>query len=143
SVPARPVPGAAAGPLVPGCPAITGASFPEQGRGRAIGTWSGFTAITTALGPVLGGWLIEHLSWRWAFFVNPPLAVVVLGLVFWRLPESRDPEAPRRLDWAGAALLTAVLGGIVYGLIESSRLGWRHPLVSGALAGGGGALLGS
>src|SRR5438552_5810930 len=89
--------------LTPGSLAIISASFPEQERGRAIGTWSGFTAITMALGPVLGGWLIEHLSWRWAFFVNPPLAVVVLGLVFWRLPESRDPEAPRRLDWAGAA----------------------------------------
>ena len=139
-VTARAVQGVGAALLVPGSLAIISASFPEQERGRAIGTWSGFSAITTAFGPVLGGWLIEHLSWRWAFLVNLPLAVVVLGLVSWRVPESRDPEAPRRLDWAGAALVTVGLGGIVYGLIESSRLGWRHPLVSGALAGGGGAL---
>src|SRR5436309_711296 len=97
-------------------------------------------AVTAVLGPGVGGWLFAHVSWRWAFYVNLPIAVAVRGMLFWRVPESRDPKASGPLDWAGAALVTAGLGGIVYGLVESSRLGWRHPLVSGALAGGGGAL---
>ena len=138
---ARAVQGMGAALLVPGSLAIISASFPTEERGRAIGTWSGSSAITTALGPVLGGWLIEHLSWRWAFFVNLPVAAAVLGLLFWRVPESRDPEAAGPLDWLGAALVTAGLGGIVYALVESSRLGWGQPRLVGALAGGGGALL--
>ena len=76
--------------LVPGSLAIISAAFSEAQRGRVIGTWSGFTAITTALGPVLGGWLAESLSWRAVFFINLPLAVVVLVLTLWRVPESRD-----------------------------------------------------
>src|SRR5437667_264446 len=84
-----------------------GATFPEQERGQAIGTWSAFSAVTAALGPVLGGWLIEHLSWRWAFFMNVPIAAVVLLLLFWRVPESRDPSASGRLDVPGVLLATA------------------------------------
>src|SRR5207237_2579696 len=84
----------------------------------------GFSAMTAALGPALGGWLIDHLGWRWAFFLNLPLAVVALLLLFTRVPESRGEGAAHRLDVAGAALATAGLGGLVYGLIESSRLGW-------------------
>ena len=138
---ARAVQGVGAALLVPGSLAILSASFPEEERGRAIGTWSAAGAITAAFGPVLGGWLIEHLSWRWAFFVNLPVAVAVLGLLFWRVPESRDLDATGPLDWLGAALVTAGLGGIVYGLVESSRLGWGQPRLVLALAGGGGALL--
>jgi EmrB/QacA subfamily drug resistance transporter len=139
-VTARAVQGVGAALLVPGSLAIISASFPERERGRAIGTWSGFSAITTACGPVLGGWLIEHLSWRSAFFVNVPVAVGVLGLLLWRVPESRD-ESAGRIDWAGAALVTLGLGGIVYGLIESSRLGWGDARVLFGLAGGVVALL--
>src|SRR5216117_1113299 len=101
---ARAVQGIGAALLVPGSLAIISASFGEHDRGRAIGTWSGFTAMTTAVGPVLGGWLIEHASWRWVFFINIPLAVIVLVLTFWRVPESRNPEAASGLDWAGAIL---------------------------------------
>jgi len=137
---ARAVQGIGAALLVPGSLALISASFPEAERGRAIGTWSGFSAITSAAGPVLGGWLIEHLSWRWAFFVNIPTAVIVLLVLMWRVPESRDPEAGRRPDLAGTALVTAGLGGIVYGLIESSRLGWGNPRVITALVGGGTSL---
>lgn len=136
----RAVQGIGAALLVPGSLALISANFSERERGRAIGTWSGFSAITTGFGPVLGGWLIEHLSWRWAFFLNLPLSVVVLGLVFWRVPESRDPDASGPLDWAGALLVTLGLGGIIYGLIESSRLGWGNAQVVAALAGGCGAL---
>jgi EmrB/QacA subfamily drug resistance transporter len=120
--------------LVPGSLAIISASFEDEKRGQAIGTWSGFTAITAAIGPVIGGWLIEHVSWRAVFFINVPLAAIVLWLVFRHVPESLDEEAARAgLDWSGAALATLSLGAIVYGLIESSRLGFIHPMVIGAL----------
>src|SRR6266849_6607335 len=118
---ARAVQGVGGALLVPGSLAIISASFSEDRRGTAIGTWSGFTAITAAIGPVIGGWLIEHVSWRAVFFINVPLAVVVLVLVFQHVPESRDEEGSRGLDWLGAALTTISLGAIVYGLIESSR----------------------
>ena len=88
---ARSVQGVGAALLVPGSLAIISASFDEKSRGQAIGTWSGFTAITAAIGPVLGGWLVEHASWRWAFFINVPLAVAVITISLWRIPESRSP----------------------------------------------------
>ena len=121
--------------LVPGSLAIISASFDEDNRGKAIGTWSGFTAITAAIGPVLGGWLIEHISWRAVFFINAPIALIVLALVFLHVPESRDEDA-KGLDWLGATLATVALGGIVYGLIESSRLGFKSPAILVALIGG-------
>src|SRR5437667_4241745 len=87
---ARAVQGVGGAMLVPGSLAIISASFPEAERGKAIGTWSGSTAITTASGPVLGGWLIEHVSWRAVFFLNVPLSLITLLLVFLFVPESRD-----------------------------------------------------
>jgi EmrB/QacA subfamily drug resistance transporter len=132
---ARSVQGIGAALLVPGSLAIISASFEEASRGRAIGTWSGFTSITTALGPVLGGWLIEHASWRWAFFLNLPLAAAVVIMSLRHVPESRSSRTGR-LDWAGALLATASLGGVVTGLLESSKAGWRNPLVYGGLLGG-------
>jgi EmrB/QacA subfamily drug resistance transporter len=122
--------------LVPGSLAIISASFSDQDRGRAIGTWSGFTAITATIGPVLGGWLIEHISWRAVFFINLPLAAIVLLISFSRVPESRDENQNQRLDWFGAALATFGLGAVVYGLVESSRLGFGHRAVVSALASG-------
>jgi EmrB/QacA subfamily drug resistance transporter len=133
---ARAVQGIGGALLVPGGLAIISASFPEEERGRAIGTWSGSTAMTTALGPVLGGWLIEHVSWRAVFFLNLPLALIVLALVLFFVPESRDEEEKGKLDLKGAALATISLGAIIYGLIESSRLGFKSPIVLIALAGG-------
>jgi EmrB/QacA subfamily drug resistance transporter len=133
---ARAVQGAGGALLVPGSLAIISASFSEERRGRAIGTWSGFTAITAAIGPVIGGWLIEHVSWRAIFFINIPLAAVVLLISFWRVPESRDDGPTEKSDWAGAALATVGLGGVVYGLIESSRLGLADKHVIGALLAG-------
>src|SRR6202045_3520658 len=76
--------------LVPGSLALISANFSPQERGRAIGTWSGFTSITAAIGPVLGGWFTEHGSWRWVFFINVPLGLAVLGLVLWKVPESTE-----------------------------------------------------
>ena len=128
--------------LVPGSLALISASFESQQRGRAIGTWSGFTAITSVIGPVLGGWLVTYASWRWVFFINVPVAAMVLSVLFWRVPESRGEEAARTgLDWWGALLATLGLGGMVYGLIESGDLGVGHPLVLTALAIGVVALL--
>jgi EmrB/QacA subfamily drug resistance transporter len=117
---ARGVQGVGASLLVPGSLAIISASYTEAERGRAIGTWSGFTAITAAVGPVLGGWLVEHGSWRWVFFINLPIGVIVFLLSLWRVPESRDEAANRRLDWQGATLVTYGLGAITYALIEGS-----------------------
>ena len=132
---ARCIQGIGAALLVPGSLAIISASFDEKSRGQAIGTWSGFTAITTALGPVLGGILIQYASWRWAFFLNLPLAAAVVIIAVWRVPESRG-SAAKGLDWFGALLATASLGGIVTGFLESGRLSWRNPLVFGSLLGG-------
>src|SRR5213083_1899726 len=95
---ARAAQGLGAALLVPGSLAIISSSFPENERGRAIGTWSGFSAITTAVGPVIGGWLIEHISWRAVFFINIPLALLVILISLWRVPESADPES-HGLDW--------------------------------------------
>ncbi len=122
--------------LVPGSLAIISATFGEKERGRAIGTWSGATAITTALGPVLGGWLIEHVSWRAVFFLNVPLALIVLALALLFVPESRDEEDSGKLDLFGAALATISLAAIVFGLIESSRSGWTNTFVLLSLATG-------
>ncbi|MBD2154406.1 MFS transporter [Leptolyngbya sp. FACHB-16] len=106
--------------LIPGSLAIIGASFPSEQRGAAIGLWSGFTAITSAAGPVLGGWLIETLSWRWVFLINLPLAAIVIFISLRYVPESRDPEVSA-LDWLGAVLAIAGLGSVVYGLLEAAN----------------------
>ena len=137
---ARAAQGVGAAFLTPGSLAIISASFEQKERGRAIGTWSGFTAITTAVGPVLGGWLIQHASWRWAFLINLPLAAAVIAISLRYVPESRSTAA-KRVDWWGAFFATVGLGGLVYGLIESARLGWGHPLVYGSLIIGGFSLL--
>jgi EmrB/QacA subfamily drug resistance transporter len=129
---ARSIQGIGAALLVPGSLAIISSAFDEKSRGRAIGTWSGFTAITTAIGPVLGGWLVEHASWRWVFFINLPLAAAVIFISLWRVPESRMANAGR-VDWSGALLATVGLGGLVAGFMESVNLGWRDPLVFGSL----------
>ncbi|SFA99465.1 drug resistance transporter, EmrB/QacA subfamily [Collimonas sp. OK607] len=126
---ARAVQGIGGALLVPGSLALISASFPEIERGKAIGTWSGYTAITAAIGPVVGGFLIEHVSWRLAFLINVPLALLVIILTFRYVPESRDPRASGSLDWTGAALASIGLGCLVYGLIESSNKGWSDVAV--------------
>jgi len=130
---ARAVQGFGAAFLVPGSLSIIGASFEDNERGRAIGTWSGFTAITAVIGPVLGGWLIEHASWRWAFLLNLPLAIAVIVVSIWHVPESRAESVHGPVDWLGALLATFGLGGVVYGLVESSQLTWTSVRVIGAV----------
>lgn len=137
---ARSVQGVGAALLVPGSLAIISTSFDEKSRGSAIGTWSGFTAITTAVGPVLGGWLVEYASWRWVFFLNLPIAVAVIAISLWWIPESRSADAGR-IDWPGAILSTLGLGSLVIGFVESLDLGWRSSLVFGSLTFGIGCLI--
>ena len=116
---ARTLQGLGAALLVPGSLAIISSSFPEKQRGRAIGLWSGFSAITTGIGPVLGGWLIVHVSWRAVFFINLPLALAVVLISLRHIAENSDRERTR-VDWFGAILAAFGLGAVVYGLIESS-----------------------
>lgn len=129
---ARAFQGFGAALLVPGSLAIISTSFGEAERGRAIGTWSGFSAITTAIGPVMGGWLIEHVSWRAVFFINLPIALLVIAISTRHVAESSDKESAR-IDWLGAILVTAGLAALVYGLIESSRVGFDDRTVVSVL----------
>jgi EmrB/QacA subfamily drug resistance transporter len=108
--------------LIPGSLALISANFSEDRRGRAIGTWSGFTAITAAIGPVLGCWFIEHGSWRWVFFINIPLGLAVLALTLWKVPESSSGRTGAHPDWPGGLLAALGLGGIVYALIQSTLI---------------------
>jgi EmrB/QacA subfamily drug resistance transporter len=122
--------------VTPGSLAIISATFSGADRGRAIGTWSGFTAVTSVIGPVLGGFLIQHFTWRSAFFINLPICAFVLWVTWRRVPESRNESAAGRIDWLGAAVCTLGLGGLVFGLIQSQSDGFASPLVRGALTGG-------
>jgi EmrB/QacA subfamily drug resistance transporter len=117
---ARGLQGVSGSLLVPGSLALISVNFPENQRGRAIGTWSGFTSITAAIGPVLGGWFVEHGSWRWVFFINLPLGLAVLLLALWRVPESRADEQGQRPDFVGGVLAALGFGGIVFSLIQSA-----------------------
>ncbi|HKD13072.1 MAG TPA: MFS transporter [Candidatus Angelobacter sp.] len=116
---ARAIQGIGGALLVPGSLALLSITFPREELGRAIGTWSGFTAITTATGPVLGGWLIQHASWRWAFYINIPLALAVVVLTILHVPESSAKEGGHGLDWPGVILTIVGLGGIVYAFLQS------------------------
>ena len=122
---ARALQGIGGAMLVPGSLSLISANYPEAERGRAIGTWSGFSAITAAIGPVLGGLLVQHGGWRWVFFLNLPLAAAVIAICYRKVPESLDESASRHLDIAGALLATGGFGALVFGLIERSP---RTPL---------------
>jgi EmrB/QacA subfamily drug resistance transporter len=137
---ARAVQGVGGALLVPGSLALISASFPQDIRGKAIGVWSGYTAITAALGPLIGGFLIERWSWRYAFLINLPFAVIVFLLALRFIPESRNPRTAPGLDWPGAAAASVGLGALVFGLIESSASGWSGGWVLGALLLAAGAL---
>jgi EmrB/QacA subfamily drug resistance transporter len=115
--------------LVPGSLAIITAYFDEKRRGQAIGTWSSFTTITSALGPVLGGWLVVAASWRSIFFINLPVAALTLAITARYVPESREAATDAPFDWLGAILCTVGLGALVFGLVEASSLGPTSPVV--------------
>ncbi len=133
---ARAAQGAGAALLVPSSLAIIGAVFDERERGRAIGTWAGFGAITSALGPVAGGWLVDAFSWRAIFYLNVPIAALTVALALPSVPNSRDTHASQRLDWPGALTAAAGLGALTYGLTLASSHGFDDETVLGAIAGG-------
>lgn len=130
---ARAIQGAGGALLVPSSLAIISAVFPERERGRAIGTWAGASALTTALGPVLGGWLVDTWSWRIIFLINVPIAVIAVVLAMWRMPESREGSGNVAVDWGGGALAVIGLGALAYGLTLASESGWMRAAVLGAL----------
>ncbi|MGA7540639.1 MAG: MFS transporter [Steroidobacteraceae bacterium] len=139
---ARAIQGVGAALLIPCSLAIIGATFDEHERGAAIGIWSGASALAAGAGPLLAGLLIDHLSWRAIFFINPLIAIPTLWIAVLRLPESADPAARAGLDWLGVTLVFGGLGSLVYGLISASTLGWRDVTVIGSLTAGALLLLG-
>ena len=116
-VAARCIQGIGGALLTPGSLSLISAAYSGEQRGRAIGLWSGFSALTSACGPIIGGWLTQEFSWRYVFVINIPVAIVVLGVLKLGVPESRDESADRRIDVVGATLATLGLGLLVYGLI--------------------------
>ncbi|HSI55877.1 MAG: MFS transporter [Ramlibacter sp.] len=130
---ARAVQGIGAALLVPGSLALISATFPEQERGQAIGTWSAFSGIAAAIGPVVGGFLVDHYSWTWAFLINVPIGAALLLVCMTRVPESKaEPHEQPPLDVAGAVSATVGLAGVVFALIEAPVRGWSDALVIGA-----------
>ena len=121
---ARALQGVGGALLVPGSLAILQASFAEEDRMAAIGAWSGLGGVATAIGPFLGGWLIDAVSWRLVFFINLPLAAVVIAISARHVPESKAPGPVPRLDYRGALSISGALAGITYGLIAASANGW-------------------
>ncbi len=132
----RALQGIGAALLTPGSLAILEASFAAQDRGRAIGAWSGLGGVATAIGPFLGGYLVQAVSWRLIFVINLPIAAVVIVLAVLHVPESHDAEASGRIDVAGGVLVTLGLVGLTYGLIEGPASGWSGGPVLGALGAG-------
>jgi EmrB/QacA subfamily drug resistance transporter len=125
--------------LTPGSLAIIQATFAAEDRPRAIGAWSGLGGVAGAVGPFVGGWLIDSVGWRWIFLINLPLAVVVVAVSVRHVPETRDPTSHGRFDWAGAVLAALALAGITDALIEAPA----HGIARAALAGGAGILAGA
>jgi len=121
--------GVGAALLTPGSLAILEASFRPADRARAIGAWSGLGGIAVAAGPLVGGYLISAASWRWIFFINIPVAVMVIVLSARHVPESRSPDAGGRTDYLGAAAMVVFLSGITFAFIEAPALGWSSPVV--------------
>jgi EmrB/QacA subfamily drug resistance transporter len=140
----RIIQGVAAALLVPASLAMLQGEFAQEERGRAIGAWSGFSGLSTIVGPLLGGWLVDSVSWRWIFFINPVLAAAVYWLTVRYVPRSApgerqerssrvepgdEPSDRRSLDWVGALFAVLGLGGVIFALIEGPGRGWSAPIV--------------
>ena len=134
-VAARVLQGVGGALLTPGSLAIIQASFAPEDRGRAIGAWAGLGALSGALGPFIGGFLVDSVGWRWVFLVNLPLAALVIAIAMRHVPESRDPTSPARLDVLGAVTGGAGLGGVTYALIEAGDRGLSIPVVTAGVLG--------
>jgi EmrB/QacA subfamily drug resistance transporter len=127
---ARAVQGAAAAFLVPGSLSIVSATFHPDDRGKAIGAWSGLAGVTSAVGPFVGGWLVDNASWRYIFFINVPIVAATVWIALRHVPETKDERA-RRPDWTGAVAVSIGLGALTYALIEGPAHGGTTPVVMG------------
>jgi EmrB/QacA subfamily drug resistance transporter len=132
---ARLVQGVGAAALVPGSLALIDVGISAEDRARAVGIWAGMSGVTSALGPFIGGWLVDAASWRWVFFLNIPLAAVAVRIAARHVPESRDPTARGRADIPGAAAVMLGLAGVIYALIEAPSRGWTLVTVTAAAIG--------
>lgn len=131
----RIVQGVGAAALVPGSLALINSCIVEGERGRAIGVWAGMSGVTTAVGPFVGGWLVDAYSWRWVFWLNVPLAAAALLIALRHVPESRGSAVGGSFDVAGVALSVVGLGGVVYALIQGPSRGWTASTVAAGLVG--------
>jgi EmrB/QacA subfamily drug resistance transporter len=128
--------GAAGAVLVPGSLALLTANFSGEEQGRAFGTWAGASGATTILGPVIGGLLVDTVSWRAAFLINVPLILAAAWATWRHIPESRDEQASPHFDWLGAAVVAVAVGGLAFGTIYGQQREWRDPVGYVALAAG-------
>jgi len=126
--------GAAGAMLVPGSLALLTANFSGEQQGRAFGIWAGASGATTILGPVIGGVLVDTISWRAAFLVNVPLVALAVWATYAHVPESRDDQASSHFDWIGAGIVALAVGGLAFGTIYGQQRDWRDPLGFVALA---------
>jgi EmrB/QacA subfamily drug resistance transporter len=132
---ARVLQGAGGTMMAPASLALIGANFQGQARGRAIGAWSGLTAVASAVGPAAGGAIVDHLGWRWAFFINVPIAIAVFAIAIRHVRESRDESESGPIDVWGSVLVTAGLAGIVYAFVTGGAGGWNTRAIATLVAG--------
>jgi EmrB/QacA subfamily drug resistance transporter len=133
-VASRALQGVGAALMMPATLSIITNAFPPHERGRAIGIWAGVSAIALAIGPLVGGWLTEDVSWRAIFFLNLPVAVGAIAVTLFAAEESRDDTVDRRVDWPGIATLTLGLSALVLALVEANTWGWGSPEILGLFA---------
>ena len=133
---ARGLQGIAGAILTPAGLAVIATTFSGEERGAAIGSWTAWTGVAFVIGPLLGGWLITHGSWRWVFLINVPIAIATAALVVYAVPKRDRGNERARVDVVGGALCVLGLGGPVFALIEEPRRGWGDPLILGTFFGG-------
>jgi EmrB/QacA subfamily drug resistance transporter len=125
----RVVQGVGAALMMPGTLSIIADAFPPEERGKAMGTWAGVSALALAIGPVVGGFLTEHVSWRAIFYLNIPVAIVAVAATIFAVRESRDTSVGKDVDYPGVAVLTVGLTALVLSLVEGNAWGWGSPKI--------------
>jgi EmrB/QacA subfamily drug resistance transporter len=128
--------------LVPGGLAMINSVVASERRGQVLGLWGTFSPLVVASGPLVGGWLVDNVSWRAVFFINIPLGLLAWLVAVRYVPETKDEQTSGKLDWLGVLTLMVGLGGLLFGLIEGPNLGWGSPLVIATLVAGGAGMIG-